>query len=173
MNQGTMRILVVDDFAAWRQFVCSILEKEARWHVVSEASDGLEAVLKAQELTPDLILLDIGLPKLSGIEAARRIREVAPNSKILCVSTHADFDFVEQALATGASGYVLKAYAGSELVPAMEAVFQGKRFVSSRLKGLISAGAEDSIPREAVTPRKASEESVHNNRAFIPGENGL
>jgi CheY-like chemotaxis protein len=105
--------------------------------VVCEASDGLEAVQKAQELTPDLILLDIGLPKLNGIEAARQIRKLAPNSTILFLSANSSLDIVEEALRAGASGYVVKSDARSELLSAVQAVIQGKRFVSSRLKGCI------------------------------------
>jgi DNA-binding NarL/FixJ family response regulator len=138
-NQFIVRILVVDDFVPWRRFVSTIAQREPRWHVISEASDGLEAVQKAEKLTPDLILLDISLPKLSGIEAARQIRKVAPNSKILFVSTNASWEIAEGALDTGASGYVVKADAGNELVKAVEALFRGKRYISSRLKGCPSA----------------------------------
>jgi CheY-like chemotaxis protein len=91
----------------------------------------------------DVILLDIDLPKLNGIEAARQIRKVAPTSKILFVSTYDDLPIVEGALDTGASGYVVKGDAGNELARAVEAVFQGKRFISNRLKRLTSADAEN------------------------------
>jgi len=138
-----MRTLVAEDFEPLRCLISSLIQTKPGWHVVSEVADGLAAVQKAQELAPDLILLDIGLPKLNGLEAARRIREVAPNSKILFVSTHLDSDFVEAALATGACGYVFKADAGSELVQAVEAALQGKRFVSRRLKGIVPAEAEE------------------------------
>jgi CheY-like chemotaxis protein len=113
------------------------------WHVISEASDGLEAVQKAEELRPDLILLDISLPNLSGIEAARQIRKVARNSKIIFVSAYASWEIAETALDTGASGYVIKMDAGNELAKAVEAVFQGKRYISSRLRGCTSAYPED------------------------------
>jgi DNA-binding NarL/FixJ family response regulator len=142
-NQSSIRILVVDDFASWRRAFSRIARIEPGWHVISEASDGLEAVQKAEELKPDLILLDISLPKLSGIEAARQIRKVAPNSKILFVSTYASWEIAERALDTGASGYVVKEDAGNELAKAVEAVFQGKRYISSRLKGCTSADTED------------------------------
>jgi DNA-binding NarL/FixJ family response regulator len=135
MRHVTIRILVVDDSAPWLRFVSTIAQTEPGWHVVGEVSDGLEAVHKAEEVKPDVILLDIGLPTLSGIEAARQILQVAPASKILFVSTHDDLGIVEAALDTGASGYVVKVDAGRELAKAVEAVFQGKRFVSSRLKG--------------------------------------
>jgi CheY-like chemotaxis protein len=113
-------------------------------------SDGLQAVQKAEELKPDVVLLDIGLPRLSGIEAARQIHKVAPNSKIVFVSTYDDLDIVEGALDTGASGYIVKVGAGTDLARAVEAVFQGKRFVSSRLKGLISDDAEDTAPPDGL-----------------------
>lgn len=135
-----IRFLVADDFSPWRRFVSSlILPKMPEWHIVCEVSDGIEAVTKAQELKPDIILLDIGLPGLNGIEAARRIGNVVPDSKILFLSAFDSPEVVENALNTGASGYVAKLDAASELMSAVEAVFQGKRFVSSRLKGGIAS----------------------------------
>jgi DNA-binding NarL/FixJ family response regulator len=92
--------------------------------------DGFEAVRKAAELQPDLILLDIGLPFLNGIEAARQIRKLAPESKIIFVTQESSADVVEEALSSGAMGYVVKAEAASELLAAVEAVCQGRQFVS-------------------------------------------
>jgi DNA-binding NarL/FixJ family response regulator len=115
------RILVVDDFEPFRRFVCATLQGRPKWQVIAEASDGLEAVQKAEELKPDLILLDIKLPSLSGIEAAVEIRETSPGAKIIFLSQINDDDIVKEALATGAEGYVLKARALKELLPAMEA----------------------------------------------------
>ena len=120
---------MVDDYEPFRQFVCSMLGKKSEWQVVAEASDGLQAVHKAEELQPDLILLDIGLPKLNGIEAARRIRKLAPDSKILFLSQEFSAEIVQDALSVGARGYVFKAHAGSELLAAVDAVLQGKQFV--------------------------------------------
>jgi CheY-like chemotaxis protein len=91
-QQSIIRTLVVDDFAPWRRFVCTIAQIEPGWHVISEAADGLEAVRRTEELTPDLILLDISLPRLNGIEAARQIRKVTPNFKIVFVSTYASWE---------------------------------------------------------------------------------
>jgi len=110
-----------------------MLGKRPELQVICEVSDGLVAVHKAEELQPDLILLDIGLPTLNGIEAARRIRKVAPKSRILFLTQESSADVVQEALSLGAAGYVLKVRAGSELLAAVEAALQGKQFVSSGL----------------------------------------
>jgi DNA-binding NarL/FixJ family response regulator len=128
---SSVRVLVVEDFEPFRRFLCSMMEDGSQLQVICEVSDGLEAVQKAQELRPDLILLDIGLPGLNGIEAARQIRKLVPQSKILFVSQESSADVIEEALSLGAVGYVVKAHAGSELLVAMEAVREGKQFVSS------------------------------------------
>jgi len=132
---GSIRILIADDYEAWRRQARLLLEERPEWQVIAEAADGPEAIQKAEELKPDLILLDIGLPKLNGIEAARRIRELSPSSKIIFLSQNNDHDIVRAALSTGALGYVWKTDAQSELLTAMSAVFRGKQYVSSSLKG--------------------------------------
>jgi DNA-binding NarL/FixJ family response regulator len=133
---SSIRILITDDYADWRQQVRLLLLKvQPEWQAISESSDGLEAVQKAQDLKPDIILLDIGLPKLNGIEAARRIRQVCPNSKIIFLSQNNDPDVVRAALDTGALGYVHKMDAGRELLLAVDAVLRGKQFISGSLKG--------------------------------------
>ena len=134
---------MVEDYEPFRRFVCSTLRKRADVQIV-EAADGLEAVQKAEELQPDLIVLDIGLPSLNGIDAARRIHKLIPKGKILFVSQESSSDVVQEALASGALGYVVKAHAGSELIPAVEAVLQGRQFVSSGLSGHYLAPASDS-----------------------------
>lgn len=130
-----IRILVVDDFETWRGFVLSMLQKVWRFRVISDVADGLEAVQKAQELKPDLILLDIALPKLNGMEAARQIRGLSPESKILFLSQESDPEVVRHALSIGAHGYVLKTDADSEMLAAVEAVARGEHFLSSGLAG--------------------------------------
>ena len=114
-------------------------QQVAEFQIVSEVSDGLEAVQKAEELQPDLILFDVGLPTLNGIEAARRIRKLSPESKILFVSQESSADVVQEALRLGALGYIAKTDAGSELLTAVEAICQGRPFVSAGLAGHISA----------------------------------
>jgi DNA-binding NarL/FixJ family response regulator len=129
-----VRILVVEDNEPFRKFIYSMLGKSAILQIIGEASDGLEAVHKAEELQPDLILLDIGLPSLNGIEAARRIRELAAKSKIIFLTQESSPDIVRTALSLGAMGYVAKPNAGSDLLMAVEAVVQGKQFVSAGVK---------------------------------------
>lgn len=130
-----IRILLADDFEAWRRKARLLLQARQELQVVCEASDGLEAVQVAEDLKPDLIVLDIGLPKLNGIEAARRIRQLSPNSKILFLSQNNRLEVVQAALDTGALGYVHKMKAKKELLPAVDAVLLGKQFVSSGLTG--------------------------------------
>jgi DNA-binding NarL/FixJ family response regulator len=131
LQRSSVRILIVEDYPAFRQFICSTLGERRDLQVIGEASDGPEAVQKAGALKPDLILLDIGLPTMNGIKAARQIRRLSPESKIIFVSQESSADVVEEALSTGAWGYVVKAKAGSQLLAAVDAVISGKRFVSS------------------------------------------
>jgi len=132
---GIIRVLVVDDYEPWRRYAGSALQKHTKYQVIDTAEDGLEAVRRARELQPDLILLDIGLPTLNGIEAARRIREVSPVSKILFVSENRSPDVAQEALSNGAGGYVVKSDATSDLLPAIETVLEGNRFISTSLAG--------------------------------------
>lgn len=133
MTAHVIQILVVEDYEPFRRFVRSTVQNRPGTEVVCEVADGLKAIEKAQELRPDLILLDIGLPKLNGIEAARVIRTLSPKSIILFVSQELAIDVVKEGLSTGASGYVVKADAGRELLTATDAVLRGEMFVSSRL----------------------------------------
>jgi len=126
---------VVEDSEPFRKFICSTLGKRPELQIVGEVSDGLEAVQKAEELQPDLIVLDIGLPSLNGIEAARRIRKLSTKPQILFLSQESSADVVQEALGTGAGGYVVKSYAAGELLPAVDTVLKGKRFLSASLTG--------------------------------------
>ncbi len=130
MQLSTVRILVVDDFALFRQFVVELLGKRPELQVVGEASDGLEALQRAVELRPDLILLDIGLPSLNGIEVAREMRSLVPESKIIFLSQESSVDVVQEALSLGTWGYVAKIKARADLFAAVEAVLSGGTFVS-------------------------------------------
>jgi DNA-binding NarL/FixJ family response regulator len=124
------KILIVDDFEPLRRFVCAMFDQNPEFQVVGEAADGLEAVNKATDLRPDLILLDVSLPKLNGVAAARQIRICAPASKILFMSEHWYPELVEEALDMGASGYVIKSEAANDLFDALRTVIHGDKFVS-------------------------------------------
>jgi DNA-binding NarL/FixJ family response regulator len=128
--RASVRILVVEDFQPFRSFIYSMFSKTPELQVICEASDGLEAVQQVEKLQPDLILMDIGLPRLNGIEAARRIRKLAPNSKIIFLSQESYADVVQEAMSLGARGYVVKVHAASQLLAAVDAVLANGQFVS-------------------------------------------
>ena len=136
MSAGN-RILIVDDFEPFRKLVGSILSGRAQWEVVAEAADGFDAIEKAKALQPELILLDIALPKMNGIQVAEEIRKTIPESKIIFLSQETSADVVQEAIRLKVSGYVNKAKTVRELVVAVEAVLKGKRFFTH---GLLPAG---------------------------------
>jgi len=171
---------VVDDYEPWCSFASRTLREKPELQVVGEASDGLEAVHKTQRLQPDILLLDIGLPTINGIEAARRILQFAPETKIIFVSEQQSPDIVEEALRTGADGYVVKSKAATELLPAVEAVLQGKQFVSASLT--LSAFSDPKKERTAhrrrrhevaLTPRSNVETVHHHEVGFYSDDRSL
>ena len=130
-----VRVLIVDDFEPWVHFVRFRLNQEPNMQVIGVARNGREALRKAEQLQPDLILLDIGLPELNGIQTAMQIRQLAPRSAMLLLSEGSDADIVQAALNAGGRGYVLKSQATRDLVVGIEAVLRGDRFVSDGLVG--------------------------------------
>jgi len=124
-----LRILVVEDHPQFRRLICTELQGRAEFEIF-EAADGLEGVQKALELQPDVVLLDIGLPKLHGFEVAKQIRTHAPHARLLFMSQESSTDIVRKALGLGAHGYIQKLSAGTDLLPAIDAVLDGQRFVS-------------------------------------------
>jgi len=131
---SSVRVLLVDDFEPWRQRVSSTLQRRKELRVVAEVADGLEAVQKAKELKPDLILLDIGLPNLNGIEAANRIRQLVPGAKIIFLTQNSDKEVVQAAMSSGVQGYVLKTDAATELLTAVSRVLRGDDVVISGIE---------------------------------------
>ena len=167
LETSSIRVLVVEDSEPFRNFVCSTLGKRPELQIVGVVSDGLEAVQKVEELQPHLIVLDIGLPSLNGIEAARRIRKHSPESKILFVSQESSSDVVQEALGTGARGYVVKIDAGRELWEGVDAVLRGGQFVGKRFSGHDFIGASDAEAssefrtKSALAPLHQNTETPH------------
>ena len=139
------RILLADDHTLVRQGLRRILEEQPDWQVVAETGNGLEAVRLTAELQPDIVILDIGMPQLNGLEAARQITSANAAAKVVFLTVHADPDYLRSALAVGALGYVVKERLATDLIPALWAAVAGRRFVSPSLAGDVesfdSAGA--------------------------------
>ena len=129
MHAASLRVLLVEDFELMRNLIRTVLEKRPGVQIIAEASDGIDAVHQAAQLKPDLILLDIGLPRLNGIEAARQIRELSPQSKIIFLSQESSPEIIEEAMSVGC-GYVIKAKVAPQLLSAVDAVLRGETFVS-------------------------------------------
>jgi DNA-binding NarL/FixJ family response regulator len=128
MENSRVRILLVEDFEPFRNLIRILLEGKPGLQIIAEIADGEEAVQKAAELKPTLILLDIGLPSLNGLAAARLIRTLSPDSKILFVTQESSLEVAQEALSLGASGYVVKTRVASDLLPAVEAILLGGTF---------------------------------------------
>ena len=161
------KILIVDDFEEFRVFLESALQKRREFRAIWQAADGLEAVQQAQALQPDLILLDIGLPQLNGIEAARRIQQVSPNSKILFVSQEFSEVVVEQALLLGAHGYLWKSDTAGELLSAVDEVLQGRQFVSSSLRSRTIRKTSVVLPQKVESVYGHQVASYRDDASFV------
>ena len=165
MPSAPIRVLVAEDHEPFRRFLSSRLHSRTGWHVIGEVADGLAAVQKATQLLPDLVLLDIGLPTLNGIDAARQIRAVSPHSKILFVSQESSADIVQAALETGAQGYVCKIDAPSELITAVETIFLGRKYRSTSV-------ADANFVETSVSPALSNERKLIQKRQQLRAEKG-
>lgn len=157
-------MLVVDDYEPVRRVVRLILQARDDLQIVGEASDGLEAVQKAKELQPDLVLLDIDLPTLNGLQVARRLRDLVPRAKVLFLSVESSWDVVREALRVGGVGYIYKIYVASELLPAIEMALKGKQFVSSHLEPFTITEIRDEHRDEHLGDRSRAEEPLATRR---------
>jgi DNA-binding NarL/FixJ family response regulator len=128
------RVLVVEDHEPFRRVICELLQQRGDLLIVGEAADGLDAIRQAEALQPDVVMLDVGLPTLNGIEVAGRIRAGVPDAKLMFVTNESSLDVVEQAFCRGAHGYVYKPRALRDVLPVLEAIIRGGRFVSGGLE---------------------------------------
>jgi two-component system, NarL family, response regulator LiaR len=152
MRTDQVRVLVVEDLKEWRSWICSALHKDGRMEVASEASDGLQALKSADSIEPDLILLDISLPSLNGIDVGRRLVKLCPKAKVLFISENRDVDIVQEALSIGAIGYVLKSDLAEDLSRALTAVLDGRTFISRTVSHELNL-AYVSAPNNQMKPR--------------------
>jgi len=145
------RVLVADDHTMVRQGLVGILKASGEVEVVGEAADGHEAVEKALETRPDVVILDVSMPRLNGIEAARRIRKALPETRILVLTMHDDDEYVHKMVNAGASGYILKDGAAWELVTAIQTLHAGKDYFTAQarkaLNGFAPSASDDPIAR--------------------------
>jgi DNA-binding NarL/FixJ family response regulator len=160
---GTLRIMIADDHDLVRRGLKMLLEAHAGWKVCAEAHSGREAVAMAEEFRPDIAIMDISMPELNGIEAARKIKKISPNTEMLILSMHHTDQLVREIIETGAKGYIIKSDSDRSLVAAVEALAVHKPFFTScateimlesiRTKGSVPADVSQSV-RERLTPRE-------------------
>ena len=151
-----MRILIGDDHTLVRHGLCKLLEARSDWEVVGQAGDGREAVASALALQPDVVLLDVGMPLLNGIDAAQQIVRKLPGTRVLMLSMHSDEAYVTRALQAGASGYLLKDAAGQELIKAVAAVAAGQSYFSPAIARLMLDDYVRRVAGKQVTDRYSS-----------------
>jgi DNA-binding NarL/FixJ family response regulator len=156
-----IRILVADDHEVVRRGLSSLLAAQPDWEVCGEAGTGREAVAKAQQLRPDIVILDIGMPSLSGLEATRQIVKAVPQAKVLILTLHDSDQVVSEVLNAGARGFLLKSDAARDLVAAVDALRRGKTYFTSKvaamvLEGFLKSGSPSPAPpsSDRLTPRE-------------------
>lgn len=146
------RILIADDHEIVRRGIRALLEQHPGWEIIGEVEDGREAVRQSNQLKPDLVLLDVGMPNLNGLEATRQILAVSPQTRVLVLTMHDSEQVVRGAVAAGARGFLLKSETGRELVNAVEALQNHRTFFSSEAAGFILDGYLNSrLPVEPAT----------------------
>ncbi len=133
-----IHVLLVDDHEVVRFGLCSLLERHDRFEVVGQSEDGLKAIQLAQELTPDIIVMDVNMPQMNGIEATRDIKKRLPHTKIIVLSMHNRRQYIVDMLNAGVSGYVLKTRAISEVIPAMESALEGSVYLSPKVASVVA-----------------------------------
>jgi DNA-binding NarL/FixJ family response regulator len=142
------RILLADDHEVVRAGLRALLEEQSGWEVVAEAVDGRDAVEKATKLKPDVVVIDIAMPSLNGLEAVRQIVKTVPNAKVLVLTMYDSDPLIQQVLQAGARGYLLKSDAGRDLVSAIDALRRNKTFFTPKVSQMVLEGYLDKSPKE-------------------------
>jgi DNA-binding NarL/FixJ family response regulator len=145
------RILLADDHEVVRAGLRALLEEQSGWEVVAEAVDGRDAVEKATKLKPDVVVIDIAMPSLNGLEAVRQIVKTVPNAKVLVLTMYDSDPLIQQVLQAGARGYLLKSDAGRDLVSAIDALRRNKTFFTPKVSQMVLEGYLDKSPKERET----------------------
>jgi DNA-binding NarL/FixJ family response regulator len=145
------RILLADDHEVVRAGLRALLEEQSGWEVVAEAVDGRDAVEKATKLKPDVVVIDIAMPSLNGLEAVRQIVKTVPNAKVLVLTMYDSDPLIQQVLQAGARGYLLKSDAGRDLVSAIDALRRNKTFFTPKVSQMVLEGYLDKSPKEKET----------------------
>jgi len=165
-NGPRLRILLADDHELLRRGIRGLLQAKRRWRVVGEARDGVEAVAMAKKMKPDVVILDINMPNLNGLEATPQIREAAPTAKILILTLHESAEMVRRALEAGAQGFVLKSDLAQGLVTALKEISRSKVFLTPKASDIVvqeflrGNGAEKSAAKPEVTPTLREREVI-------------
>src|SRR5690349_5633836 len=150
---GVLRIMVADDHEVVRKGLVALLQAQPDWQVCGEAGDGREAVEKAIQLKPDILILDIGMPSLNGLEATRQILKTTPNARVLILTLHDSDQVVREVLNAGARGFLLKSDAARDLVAAVDALRHDKTYFTSKVAAMVLEGyLKGGIPGAAITP---------------------
>lgn len=152
---GVFRILVADDHEVVRKGLISLLQSQPDWQVCGEAADGREAVEKAQQLKPDVVILDIGMPSLNGLEATRQILKTNPQARVLILTLHDSDQVVREVLNAGARGFLLKSDAARDLVAAVEALRRDKTYFTSKVATMVLEGYLKGTPGTVATPTRS------------------
>src|SRR5438876_2881589 len=158
---SVLRIMVADDHEVVRKGLVSLLQAQPEWQVCGEAGDGREAVEKAIQLKPDILILDIGMPSLNGLEATRQILKTTPNARVLILTLHDSDQVVREVLNAGARGFLLKSDAARDLVAAVDALRHDKTYFTSKVAAMVLDGflrkdgaAPEPPMRSRLTPRE-------------------
>ena len=164
---AALRIFIADDHEVVRKGLCALLQIEAGWEICGEAADGRTAVERVRELKPDVVILDIGMPALNGLEATRQIIKDDPRAKVLILTFHDSDQVVREVLGAGAQGFLLKSDAARDLVTAVDALRRNKTFFTPKVAQMVLEGYLDNNPKETTTEEGSSFRLTHRQKEIV------